>query len=68
MKRRIIYLLTGLALIASFAVASPGDASADERSDRCGELLTGMIYNIEEGNIEYAAFLGNLAALRSCDF
>jgi hypothetical protein len=70
MKRRIVYLLTGLALIASFSVGSPGGASAEEseHQTRCNELATGIVYNVQQGNIEYAQFLGGLFEKRGCEY
>jgi hypothetical protein len=64
-KRRIIYALTGLALIASFTIGSPSDASANSA---CSELGWAMGYHLDQGNFAYVRQLATWAANAGCDF
>jgi len=64
MKRRIVAILVGAALTASFAVGSPALASADS----CSELGDAMRYHLEMGNYDYVQTLMGWASQAGCDF
>jgi hypothetical protein len=57
MKRRIIYALMGLALIASLGFASPRSAGAEYYGDPCAELAWAVAYHLGQGNIDYVGQL-----------
>jgi hypothetical protein len=68
MKRRILYVLMGLALIASvgFGFVSPRGANADYWGDPCAELVSGIEYNLDQGNFRYAMWLVQLGVQHNC--